>query len=100
MENRLEQKPLRVLGIDPGYGRLGLALIEKKNGKETLIYSDCLVSSRSTPFPLRVAYLGEEVEKLLQQEKPNAVGIEKLFLVKNLGTTNRNNPRKNKVPPM
>jgi|GEM_PF-3431386 hypothetical protein len=28
------------------------------------------------------------------------VSYSELFLVKNLGTTNRNNPRKNKVPPM
>lgn len=82
----MSQESFRVLGIDPGYGRLGLALIEKKNGKETLIYSTCLESAKTMPFPLRLAYLGEEVEKLIEQEKPNAISLEKLFLVKNQKT--------------
>lgn len=86
MERSAGQESFRVLGIDPGYGRLGLALIEKKNGKEMLIYSTCLVSSSATPFPLRLAYLGEEVEKLIKKERPNAIGLEKLFLVKNQKT--------------
>lgn len=86
MEPSASQESFRVLGIDPGYGRLGLALIEKRNGKEKLIYSTCLVSSSNTPFPLRLAYLGKEVEKILKEEKPNAIGLEKLFLVKNQKT--------------
>ena len=33
------QSRMRVLAIDPGYDRIGVALMEKINGKEVLIHS-------------------------------------------------------------
>ena len=32
---------MRILGIDPGYERLGIAIVEKTTGKEALVYSEC-----------------------------------------------------------
>ena len=38
---------MKILGIDPGYERLGIAILEKNKGdkKETLIYSECFKTS-------------------------------------------------------
>ena len=34
---------MKVIAIDPGYDRLGIAIIEKeKNNKEALVYSECI----------------------------------------------------------
>ena len=32
---------MKVLGIDPGTGRLGWAIIEKKEGKESMVECGC-----------------------------------------------------------
>ncbi|KKW32897.1 MAG: hypothetical protein UY78_C0025G0001, partial [Parcubacteria group bacterium GW2011_GWA1_53_13] len=36
---------MKVLAFDPGYERLGVAVIEKKNGKEILLHSECVRTS-------------------------------------------------------
>lgn len=77
---------MRVLAIDPGYERLGVAVVEKINNKETLVYSDCLVTSKKDPFSKRLLTLGEAVEKLVLKYEPKVVAIEKLFFTTNQKT--------------
>lgn len=77
---------MKVLSIDPGYGRCGVAVIEKLNGKEVLIFSDCIETAKGDPFPERLAAVANACERLLQEHKPNAVAMEKLFFQKNQKT--------------
>jgi Holliday junction resolvasome RuvABC endonuclease subunit len=37
---------MRVLAVDPGYDRLGLAVMDKINGKEALVYSCCVETNK------------------------------------------------------
>jgi len=42
---------MKILGIDPGYDRLGIAIIEKPaKGKEALTYSECFETSSKIRF--------------------------------------------------
>jgi len=41
---------MRVLAIDPGYGRCGMAVIERQQNKETLLFSDCIETSGQDEF--------------------------------------------------
>lgn len=77
---------VKVLAIDPGYDRLGVAVLELQDGKESLLYSACVNTERDTPLPERLLILGEEIEKLLLEHKPDMVGIETLFFNKNIKT--------------
>lgn len=78
---------MRVLSIDPGYERLGVAIIEKeKNSKEILIYSDCFFTPKTLPHPERLKLVGNEIEKLIQEFRPEAFAIETLFFSKNTKT--------------
>ncbi len=77
---------MKVLGIDPGYDRLGVALLEGENGKEILLYSSCIETSKNAPLTERLFKVGNEVEKLLEVYKPEIVGIETLFFNKNQKT--------------
>ena len=77
----------RILAIDPGYERLGIAVIEKEqNERETLVYSDCFKTSAKLAFTERLKLLGEEIERLIDQHKPSALAIEKLFFNSNQKT--------------
>jgi len=77
---------MKVLAIDPGYGRCGMAIIEKTNGKEILLHSTCVETSSKTPFPARLAHVTGECESLIKKFKPDAVAIEKLYFAKNQKT--------------
>ena len=77
---------MRVLAFDPGYERLGVAVLEKENGKEVLLYSACVRTSAALEFPERLKKLGEETEVLIKKWKPNAVALEEIFFEKNAKT--------------
>ena len=76
-----------ILGIDPGYDRLGLAIIEKKpKTKETLLYSTCLTSKKTDTFNLRLKELGLKFEQILTTYKIDLVNIESIFIANNKKT--------------
>ncbi len=77
---------MRVLAFDPGFERLGAAVLEKVVGKETLVHSECIHTSASLPFPERLAQLGKEAEALIKKWKPDAIAIEELYFEKNAKT--------------
>ncbi len=77
---------MRVIAIDPGYDRLGVAVMENTGGVESLIYSACIESSRQDSLSDRLVTVGEEFARLLALYKPDALGIETLFFNKNIKT--------------
>jgi crossover junction endodeoxyribonuclease RuvC len=78
---------MRIISIDPGFERVGIAIIEKSvKGKDALIYSECFKTKASTPFYERLLLIGKEVEKVIKKYKPKALAIEKLYFEKNQKT--------------
>lgn len=77
---------MRVLAIDPGYDRLGVAIMEHQDNKEFLIFSDCIETNKEAGLPDRLHTLGKSVRKLLSKYKPDCVAIETLFFNKNIKT--------------
>ncbi len=78
---------MKVLSIDPGFGRVGIAVLEKKNGsKEEILFSECFETSSSYNFNKRLILIGEEINKIISKFNPNAVAIEKLFFNTNQKT--------------
>ncbi len=79
-----------ILGIDPGYDRLGFAVIEKKpNTKELLLESGCLTSDKKEVFSTRLAKIGLDLEKIFKKYKIDRLVIENLFITKNQKTAMR-----------
>ncbi len=77
---------MRVLGIDPGYDRCGVAVMEYVDGRETLAFSRCIETKRNTPLPDRLYHIGEAIETVIVTEKPNCLAIETLYFNKNITT--------------
>jgi crossover junction endodeoxyribonuclease RuvC len=78
---------MKILGIDPGYDRLGLAVIEKPaRGKETLLYSMCFETSSKDTIYERFKQIGSEMERVLDQFEPDVVALETLFISTNQKT--------------
>lgn len=74
------------MGIDPGYDRLGISVIDKENGKETLVHSDCVQTNQSESFVERLFCVGTELESLIQTYKPNHLAVENVFFSTNRKT--------------
>ncbi len=79
---------MRIIAIDPGYERLGIAILEKKK-KEELIFSECFKTKASLPFIERIELIGREVERVIKEFKPEALAIENLFISTNQKTAMR-----------
>lgn len=77
---------MRVLAIDPGYGRCGMAVMEKQHGKEILIYSDCVETTAADPFPDRLAAVAAAAARLAEQYAPDCMALEKLYITRNQKT--------------
>lgn len=81
---------MKILGIDPGYDRLGIAVIEKSpKNKEVVLYSDCFQTSSKDAIYDRLLAVGNETAKILDKFKPDALAIETLFISKNQKTAMR-----------
>lgn len=77
---------MRVLAIDPGYDRLGIAIVENSKKGEVVLFSSCLVTDKNEDLAKRIFQIGAQVEKLIKEYKPDAVAIETLFFNKNVKT--------------
>lgn len=78
---------MRVLALDPGYERLGMAVLEKETGKkEQLIFSECFQTPKSAPFTERLYAVGDEIKNIIEKYSPQAVAIESLFFTNNQKT--------------
>ena len=78
-----------ILGIDPGFERMGCAVLEKSSAGEKLIYSTCLVSQRNDPHEKRLFCLANGLKKIIKDFKPDTMAIEKLFFTTNQKTAMR-----------
>jgi len=78
---------MKIISIDPGFERIGIAVIEKTFlKKDILIYSDCFKTSAKIPFPERLRNIGNEIEKIIKKYKTKALAIEKLYFTTNQKT--------------
>lgn len=78
---------MRILAIDPGFERVGIAIIDKTlKPKHTLVYSSCFKTSAKIAFHERLTLIGNEIESLIKKYKPQALSIEKLYFTNNQKT--------------
>lgn len=78
---------MRIIAFDPGYERLGIAILEKeKNTKESVLYSDCFRTSPKESHAERLAKIVIEIERLIKEFRPKQMAIETLFFSKNTKT--------------
>lgn len=76
-----------LLSIDPGFERLGLAIIQKEGkNKETLLYSECFKTSAKLPHHERLRLIGNKIKDVIEEYTPTELATEKLFFTSNQKT--------------
>lgn len=69
---------MRVLAIDPGYDRLGIAVIEGSSSKPILLWSDCVCPEKGSAEK-RLAHVSQAITSAIQKYSPDVLGIETIF---------------------
>jgi crossover junction endodeoxyribonuclease RuvC len=77
---------MKVIAVDPGYDRIGVAVLEGTHQSANLIFSTCITTNRKESFPERLLVLGQAFKNLLEQHSPQAIALETLFFNKNVST--------------
>jgi len=77
---------MKILSIDPGYERLGIAILEKKENKEEVLFSETFQTSMKDIFTDRLFFLGQRIEQVIDEYSPEVLSIEKLFFNTNQKT--------------
>ena len=77
---------MRVIAVDPGYDRLGIAVMEVADGAEKIIHSECVETDKNNPLTKRMQTAGDSFLKMLKTYQPDALAIETLFFNQNQKT--------------
>lgn len=81
---------MKVLAIDPGYDRCGVAVIEKGMAqKHTLLFSTCVTTSKDESFENRLNAVHDACKRLIDVYTPDAIALERLYFTNNQKTAMR-----------
>jgi len=77
---------LRVLGIDPGFDRMGFGVVDHTGSKMTYMGHGCIQTSAKDEFTFRLQQLRDGLHQIILEHKPSCVAIEQLFFQTNAKT--------------
>lgn len=77
---------MRIIGIDPGYAIVGVGVIEYKNSRFTTLDYGAITTKANTDFAFRLKVIYDDFTQIVNQYKPDAIAIEKLFFTTNQKT--------------
>lgn len=76
----------RILGIDPGYDRLGVSILTGTASRPEYLFSTCVVTNRNKEFADRLLQISRELQNIIQIWQPDTLSIEDIFIVNNQKT--------------
>lgn len=75
---------MRVLGFDPGTATTGYGVVEAAGNRLTHIAHGVITTPPDHHFARRLETLYDHARRLLEEFKPDAIGIEKLYFSQNV----------------
>lgn len=79
------KNPRRVLAIDPGFDRMGLAVLEGDASHPVVVWSTCVQPAKGKK-EARLAEVFEAVASAIKKHRPNSLALETLFFSTNRKT--------------
>ena len=77
---------MKVLGIDPGTGRVGWGIVSHENGTDSLIDCGCFETKANSDLPERLEKIYSFLKSLITEHKPDILSVESLFFATNVKT--------------
>lgn len=75
-----------IVGIDPGYDRVGIAIGQKNDSTWQVLAHTCIQTDKKAHLFKRYAQIAKELEALIIKYQVTEAGIESLFWFKNQST--------------
>lgn len=75
-----------ILGVDPGFGRLGYGIIEYRNNKYRAVEYGCITTPAKERLSLRLKKIDEDLKEILSRYKIDAAAVETLYFNTNIRT--------------
>ena len=75
-----------ILAIDPGYDRIGFAVLAGTRSNPTLITMGCLTTNRADTHSERLNNIAIAIKKLISVHHPTIAAVEQLFFSRNVKT--------------
>jgi crossover junction endodeoxyribonuclease RuvC len=75
-----------ILGIDPGYARVGVGIVKQEGSKYSCLYYYCIETDKKLEFNQRLFSIAKELNEIIEKYKPTVGIVEKLFFAKNATT--------------
>ncbi len=75
-----------VLGVDPGFGRLGYGILEVSGSRLEHLTHGVIETEKGMPLPERLLSINEGFEKILKEFEPDIGVVEKIYFVKSVTT--------------
>ena len=77
---------MRILGIDPGYAIVGYGVLEYEGRNMRLAAMGAITTAADMDFNRRLMAIYDDMRVLIQQFKPDAMSIERLYFTNNQKT--------------
>ncbi|MDD2786256.1 MAG: crossover junction endodeoxyribonuclease RuvC [Patescibacteria group bacterium] len=77
---------MRIIGVDPGFGRTGIGVVDIVGGKASHVWYSCIETPATDDFSLRLQVLRDGLAEAIAEYKPQAASVEKLFFQSNVKT--------------
>lgn len=82
----MQNQGIKIIAIDPGYDRCGVAIVSEKAGVPAVVFSSCITTLKSDEHYMRLTNIFRQIESLIKEYKPSHLAIETLFFSVNKKT--------------
>ncbi len=83
---KVERMERLILGIDPGFGRMGYAVVSAVGDHLRLIACDAIMTPAELAYSQRLQQIYEQLSTIIARYHPQEAAMEKLFFGKNVTT--------------
>lgn len=78
--------PLRIIGVDPGFGRTGLGVVDISGGTATHVWHEVIETSKDEDFVARLQAVRNDLTEAVRRFSPAIASVESLFFQTNVKT--------------
>lgn len=77
---------MKILGIDPGTGRVGWGIVTHEKGVDSFVACGCFETKANSELPERLLKIHAFLQELIETHQPDELAVESLFFEKNAKT--------------